>query len=341
MYQCKPNQFIVLLIVTMVIFVGMQDAEAMNCGNNICKYDEVCLTSGDCACVNDEGNLVKCLPGEICHSHHGCRDITSDPEYCGADFRSCGQGETCEYGICHCGSRPAAHDFTTACWDGVETCFGWPPRCGPKKEGKCGTVVCGQNQSCCDRHAGYCANLKESTEHCGACNRKCPAGNVCVNGVCKLTCQTGSVNCNGVCVELRLSNQHCGACGNVCNPGEICDGRGSCELTCRVGQVKCGHYCVDLRVSNQHCGACGNVCNPGEICDGTGNCALTCKAGQVLCGTACVDLKQSNQHCGVCGNACGEGTVCYGGRCGKTIQPKERWNQMTSPPIPRLPNKPR
>jgi hypothetical protein len=57
-----------------------------------------------------------------------------------------------------------------------------------------------------------CVDLTTDSQHCGACDKACPAGESCVAGACacKLT------SCGGACTDTSADPNNCGACGNAC-----------------------------------------------------------------------------------------------------------------------------
>jgi hypothetical protein len=81
---------------------------------------------------------------------------------------------------------------------------------------------------------GVCVDLQSDVGHCGACYNACmgvaPPGQSsfgkCVNGVCRVVCESGYSVClvGGIesCVDMRTDEQHCGACDKPCAPGEPC-----------------------------------------------------------------------------------------------------------------------
>ena len=73
---------------------------------------------------------------------------------------------------------------------------------------------------------GSCFDTTTSQNHCGMCNRACPAGvEVCTAGNC--TCAPGLTRCSGACVNLLTSKLNCNACGVPCPGNRTCN-NGSC-----------------------------------------------------------------------------------------------------------------
>jgi hypothetical protein len=71
-----------------------------------------------------------------------------------------------------------------------------------------------------------CVDLRDNTQHCGACSTVCSPGKSC---------------CNGVCANLQDDDNHCAACGHRCrttdretpqvNAAEICSNGACLECT--------------------------------------------------------------------------------------------------------------
>ena len=160
---------------------------------------------------------------------------------------------------------------------------------------------------------GLFVNLLTSNNHCGSCENQCPAGFICQNGSCLLSCHSGLTKCDGICVNLDTDRSYCGSCLNECDPGHICQ-NGTCVLSCQVGLTKCGSLCVNTTTDNNNCGSCGNQCPAGEICQ-NGSCTISCQVGLTKCGSLCVNTDSNNEHCGSCGNQCGNGFKCENGTC--------------------------
>jgi hypothetical protein len=116
-----------------------------------------------------------------------CRDLSSDPEHCGACANACASG-ACTAGVCAGGGG--------GCEAGQKDC------------------------------AGVCVDTCCNNDHCGACGNACPPGLTCFEGMCDcpsgLCCDEGEVVCDGACVATCCDNNNCGACGNSCTGGETC-----------------------------------------------------------------------------------------------------------------------
>jgi hypothetical protein len=83
-----------------------------------------------------------------------------------------------------------------------------------------------------DRFAGgdECVPLSRDPGNCGACGVTCGFGEICRDGLCRLSCATGLVACDGECRDLRSNVENCGACGNDCGPDAHC-----ADSTCLPG----------------------------------------------------------------------------------------------------------
>ncbi|HEY3445183.1 MAG TPA: cadherin-like beta sandwich domain-containing protein [Myxococcales bacterium] len=182
-----------------------------------------------------------------------------------------------------------------------------------------------------------CAQTTSDPANCGACGKKCAAGQICSAGACSTVCPAGQLMCSGACVDPQTSRNHCGAttdcqganAGATCVAGQVC-ASGSCALSCPAGLLDCAGTCVDPLTSRAHCGAAadcqgantGATCVAGQVC-AAGSCALSCPAGLLDCAGTCVDPLNSRAHCGAsadcqganAGATCVAGQVCAAGSC--------------------------
>lgn len=121
-------------------------------------------------------------------------------------------------------------------------------------------------------------DFQSDTNHCGACNNQCAAGQTCQGGTCvTAACAPGSADCDGVAAngcETSLGTvQNCGACGNVCsnNHGTAsCSAAGTCQITCSAGFANCdavaANGCEASLNTALNCGACGQECAADQTC---------------------------------------------------------------------------
>ena len=205
------------------------------------------------------------------------------------------------------------------------------PRCGASlvcSQGAC--VPCPSGLTPC---GDLCVDPAVSVAHCGGCSNRCPDGQECQGGSCRLNCPAPLIACDGRCVLVSTDVSHCGACGEVC-PATAgtprCSG-GACVTDCATNRGDCdgnaSNGCeADLAASTDHCGACGRRCafaNATPTCT-DGACRLdTCAAGYGDCDGDTSDgcetsLGSSAAHCGACGRACAAGQVCRDGACAAT-----------------------
>ncbi len=144
----------------------------------------------------------------------------------------------------------------------------------------------------------------------------CAPGEVCSNGACALSCQTGLTDCTGSCVDTMNDRDNCGMCGTACAGGEVCS-NGTCALSCSVDLTDCNGACANLMTDIVNCGVCGTACAAGEVCS-NGSCALSCQTDLQDCNGLCVDVTSNSAHCGMCSNACAADAVCSNGQCVST-----------------------
>lgn len=230
--------------------------------------------------------------------------------------------------------------FTTADAGAVET---------PSDVGYCPAYECPAPYATCKDKSGLCTtNLDSDVDHCGACDKKCPAESgelrayfICATGRCEMLCRQNAADCNhlvddGCEASLDSDPSNCGACGQACAAGEVC-WQGACG--CPAGYTRCGNQCARLTDDSQNCGACGNscdtapseqvdwVCGEGVFPDGTmlacvnSKCQPKCMTGSTDCnGDLCTDgceirTADDAQNCGTCGSSCKDGQACVDGRC--------------------------
>jgi hypothetical protein len=141
-----------------------------------------------------------------------------------------------------------------------------PAHCGPL-EGLCG---------------GTCVALLLDPAHCGACGRRCPAGEhataSCNGGRCELACAHGYADCGRGCQDVQGDGANCGACGRTCpfapHALPLCV-EGRCGLDCgTTGYTDCdgdpANGCeAGLRSDPLNCGGCGRRCGEGQTCSGS------------------------------------------------------------------------
>jgi len=192
------------------------------------------------------------------------------------------------------------------------------------------SVECGEGFDDCG--FGYCTDVSDDVNNCGACDNVCDLPNVdqhdCVASACTIvSCDANYDDCdttdaNGCEADLQVDRANCGACGTACGANEICTG-GACQ-GCPAGEVVCGNECIDTDTNPAHCGACDAACDLPNVathgCVGGACTVVACDAGFGDCdadaSNGCeVDLNTTAAHCGACANACAAGESCCGGSC--------------------------
>ena len=161
------------------------------CGN-ACGDGQICEAG---SCVDEGGeepDPEECPDGlEACGDQ--CVDVMTDDENCGECGNACGDGESCEAGVCE-GDDPQPEP----CDDGLEAC------------------------------GDQCVDLMTDEANCGECGNACGDGESCEAGVCEEDdpepepCDDGLEECGDQCVDLMTDDANCGQCGNVCDFGEAC-----------------------------------------------------------------------------------------------------------------------
>ena len=118
------------------------------------------------------------------------------------------------------------------------------------------------------RCGGTCVDTDSNTQHCGACDAKCPGALTCQNGDCGCS---QAAQCGGSGADCR--NDRCRCAGDGCRDGEMCEGSGSnakCSCNggdgCGGGETCCASGCADLDEDAENCGACGVACPSGQEC---------------------------------------------------------------------------
>jgi|GEM_PF-2506918 len=192
------------------------------------------------------------------------------------------------------------------------------------------SVECGEGFDDCG--FGYCTDVSDDVNNCGACDNVCDLPNVdqhdCVASACTIvSCDTDFDDCDatdatGCEADLLTDRDNCGSCGTACAADEICDA-GSC-VGCPAGEVVCGNSCIDTDTNPAHCGACDAACDLANVdqhgCVGGVCTVVNCDAGYGDCDATAangceVDLLATDAHCGTCANACPAGESCCNGSC--------------------------
>lgn len=201
-------------------------------------------------------------------------------------------------------------------------------------------LTCRDGYSACGR---ACYDLQNDEQHCGSCDTRCSAGEMCVAGMCEIA-GDGSVDAgddagldgslDGGDLDGEVGD---GAADGAAEGGEgeggagdggfadvqlppLCTGPGSpADCVCDLGELACELNCVNASIDLENCGACGNNCNAtpppsGQYFCINGTCVLNCDPPLFVCGNACVDRQTDPNNCGACGNLCASG-LCDLGQC--------------------------
>lgn len=252
--------------------------------------------------------------GEATMCGCSCKDLTSDPESCGACFNSCAANVAANVG------EGNEHVASYSCSTGV-----------------CGIETCDTDYGDCDNdYSNGCeAHLKTDALNCNSCGQACTSEQFpyCVDGKCTGQCQGDDVDCGGDCVDINSDTNHCGECNNVCsylNAEALCvvgDQGPECQMgTCTEGYADCDGAttlgCETVLGTIENCGGCASAnaafacvfANASAMCNG-GVCAMgQCDEGYHDCNAensdGCEQVLGSDDHCAACDNACGANAAC-------------------------------
>ncbi|MFO0629873.1 MAG: hypothetical protein U0325_30170 [Polyangiales bacterium] len=171
-----------------------------NCGmcGRVCATGTVCLL-GICT-ANCSGGLVSC--------DGACVDTRTSTAHCGVCGNACaarpGAAATCTAGRCAWTCRSGSGDCDGDATNGCETSLSSTSNCGACgnacrvtgsgiarcASGACGVTCLTGTADCDANYANGCeVDTQSSAQHCGACNRPCASGSVCVAGVCTTSTQ--------------------------------------------------------------------------------------------------------------------------------------------------------
>ena len=329
----------------------------------------------------DNGDCIEniCVPSScvlgyhLNDSHSGC--VADTNEVCGESHLKCDAGQVCTGGECrencgtgevlcsvnnvmtcadpntntqYCGVLEGCVEYTACDTEAGEVCVA----------GECKQYRCNAPDTLCSTANGNeCINVgAEDEDNCGACGYSCAdhdiqnaKSNICLDGACQYTCETGYVNVGTgktsqtiECIDPKTDSRYCGATSDV-DPGESCGAGkvcvdGSCVYnSCSSPDTLCsatdGNQCINVRSDRaDHCGACNYKCSEHAIQDATSNacaggeCQYVCNTGFVNVGDGatsqtikCIDPATDRAYCGATatskGIKCGSGQVCVDRKC--------------------------
>lgn len=167
-------------------------------------------------------------PTAYCERPTGGCFLLDDERHCGNCETACAAGMLCRSGRCEAGPDAATSDAAFV----VDGSLPDGGRC-PAGHGLCSGRCVNLWRGTLDAPTGSCRAPECVVTNCGACDRRCIAGQVCIAGACVApVCEPLRAQCDrlpGDCVDLgsgfRLPNgrtEHCGLCGNTCAAGVPC-----------------------------------------------------------------------------------------------------------------------
>lgn len=332
------------------------DCESKVCDDSRCTEarcdDEV--ENGDESDVDCGGTCPGCAPSERCRSAADCEAPPDDDE---ASVKC--EENTCLLVCSTSGLDDCNRDPEDGCEvnliEDEQNCGSCGSECAPEnaESGVCQNGQClidFEHGGCvldyddCDGRAdnGCETNLKEESDHCGACDAACSQAHgsaACHEGVCEIDCDKDYGDCdldarsNGCEIRTDVSVLNCSSCENECDIGSsqqtpFCAG-GTCGLSaCAEGKGDCDGdgTCTDDLSQLSNCGDCGIEC---AVARGTPTCeaknsGFSCKIlscdvsadaewhdcnGSYADGCE-VDVLRSTQNCGGCVGGSGPGKNC-------------------------------
>lgn len=200
-----------------------------------CPAGQFCNTAGAApTCSPGCKSSSECQSGQECCAHQ-CVDTSSSSSHCGFCDNACRGSKSC------CNSRCVDYatdvDNCSACGKSCELPNVAAPYCAAST---CGHQGCEFYFGNCDNDwsNGCEANWSFNAQHCGGCNRTCPAGGshtvgACNLGNCTYACEGGWGNCNGSWADgcetdVNTTAAHCGRCNNACTGAQVCV-NGQCQ----------------------------------------------------------------------------------------------------------------
>jgi hypothetical protein len=162
----------------------------MNCGScgHECEAGLICNV-GQC-----QANCTS--PQVLCPGEPGCFDLSSDMQNCGTCGTAC--------------LPPAGGTVVATAQCVTSQCLFTCPADAGVPDGAGGPIVQ------CETDSGGspgCFDLTQTSDHCGACNKQCPTGQICSQSTC---CPQGNQFCSSACVDVTKDPNNCGACDAGC-----------------------------------------------------------------------------------------------------------------------------
>ena len=159
------------------------------------------------------GNNLQCPAGQACVMGDGgtflCADLNFDPNNCGEIGNRCNEGESCNSGVCGCGTGAACTDGQACCAGTCTDVTGDSANCGG-----CG-MLCGDNAPSCIDGRCSCGSAGVVCEAVGGGMSPSPIPLPGAGGSLGETC------CDGTCVANSDTS---------CTCGEACTGEDTCQI---------------------------------------------------------------------------------------------------------------
>ncbi len=280
--------------------------------------------SDEYICTTDSNGKSTCAfpcSGSKTMCHGICTDLQTDPTHCGSCDIACGDGITCNSGVCT-NMCPSGQTFcSNECLNfadlNIEQC------------GSDGNLHCKTGFADCDQIlANGCEAALDTTSHCGSCDNACNPSNFCVQGMCMADCPAseGYALCSDECIPLAANHYaKCDTClENWCDLDlSSTNGCESNIYTLKLAQScdQCAENWCDL--DNNLSNGCEkslkelNYSECGKCLEGFADCDDDPTNGCE------VNLSENLQNCGSCDKVCDEQNICVNGSCALTCPADE------------------